>query len=139
VNILSADRVEELLEMTHLGLVSYKVPKTGEVVPMLQIVPAKSNEERLLLVSPELASVLATIITRLRADNDGPVPLTRRYDHYQRETGPALPHLSQHRHGWNWMVPNPTTIQFGGPLRGRTRMRENRVRSLAEVGASWRG
>ncbi len=104
-------RVEELLEMTHLGLVSYKVPKTGEVVPMLQIVPSKSNEERLLLVSPELASVLATVITRLRADNNGTVPLTRRYDPYQRETGPALPHLFQHRNGWNWMVPSPTTIQ----------------------------
>ena len=33
---------------------------------MLQIVPSKTNEERLLLVSPELASVLAAIITRLR-------------------------------------------------------------------------
>ena len=104
-------RVEELLEMTHLGLVSYKLPKTGEVVPMLQIVPSKSNEERLLLVSPELASVLASIITRLRAENKGTVPLTRRYDHYQRETGPALPHLFQHRNGWKWMVPAPTTIQ----------------------------
>jgi hypothetical protein len=87
------------------------VPKTGEVVPMLQIVPSKSNEERLLLVGPELASVLATIITRLRANNNGTVPLTRRFDYYQRETGPALPHLFQHRNGWNWMVPNPTTIQ----------------------------
>jgi integrase len=104
-------RVEELLEMTHLGLVSYKLPKTGEVLPMLQIVPSKSNEERLLLVSPELAGVLATAITRLRADNNGRVPLTRRYDRYQRETGPALPHLFQHRNGWNWMVPNPNTIQ----------------------------
>jgi hypothetical protein len=27
-------------------------------VPLLQIVPSKSNEERLLLVDPELASVL---------------------------------------------------------------------------------
>jgi integrase len=78
---------------------------------MLQVVPSKGNEERVLLVSPELASDLATIITRLRADNNGTIPLTRRYDHYQRETGPALPHLFQHRHGWNWMVPAPTTIQ----------------------------
>ena len=97
-------RVEELLEMTHLGLVSYKVPKTGEVVPMLQIVPSKSNEERLLLVGPELASVLATIITRLRADNDGTVPLTRRYDYYQRGTGPALPHP----------VPAPQRLELDG-------------------------
>ncbi|MFI6728519.1 hypothetical protein [Streptomyces atratus] len=54
-------RAEELTELTHLTLVSYKLPDTGEIVPLLQIVPSKSNEERLLLVSPELASFLATI------------------------------------------------------------------------------
>lgn len=104
-------RVEELLEATHLGLVSYKVPNTGELVPMLQIVPSKSNEERLLLVSPELASVLATIITRLRADNDGTVPLSARYDPHERVPGPMLPHLFQHRIGWKWVVPASTTVQ----------------------------
>lgn len=41
-------RVEELLELTHLALVSYRLPGTGETVPLLQIVPSKSNEERLL-------------------------------------------------------------------------------------------
>jgi hypothetical protein len=65
---LTGIRIEELLEITHLALVSYRLPDTGEVVPLLQIVPSKSNEERLLLVSPELASVLATVITRLRDD-----------------------------------------------------------------------
>ena len=53
-------RVEELLELTHLAVVSYKLADTGEVIPLLQIVPSKSNEERLLLINPELASVLAT-------------------------------------------------------------------------------
>jgi len=43
-------RIEEMLEITHLALVSYRLPKTGEVVPMLQIVPSKTNEERLLLI-----------------------------------------------------------------------------------------
>ena len=104
-------RIEELLEITHLGLVSYKLPDTGEVVPMLQIVPSKANEERLLLVGPELASVLATIITRLRAENGGTVPLTTRYDPYERVLGPPLPHLIQHRNGWKWNVPSNTTVQ----------------------------
>lgn len=104
-------RVEELLEITHLGLVSYKLPTTGELVPMLQIVPSKSNEERLLLVSPELASVLATVITRLRAENDGNVPLSARYDTHERVPGPTLPHLFQHRIGWKWVVPASTTVQ----------------------------
>lgn len=104
-------RVEELLEITHLAITSYQLPETGEVVPMLQIVPSKNNEERLLLISPELASVLATIISRLRADNDGAIPLTPRYDHYERVFGPRLPHLFQHRHGWSWSVPSPASVQ----------------------------
>jgi integrase len=90
-------RLEELLEITHLALVSYRLPNTGEVVPLLQIVPSKSNEERLLLVSPELASVLATIITRLRRLGGGAVSLVARYDQHERVTGPALPHLFQRR------------------------------------------
>jgi site-specific recombinase XerD len=96
----SGTRIEELLEITHLALVSYQLPDSGEVVPLLQIVPSKSNEERLLLVSPELASALAAIITRLRNDNDGAVPLVARYDASERITGPALPHLFQRRIRW---------------------------------------
>lgn len=41
-------RIEELTELTHLALVSYRLPDTGEIVPMLQIVPSKANVERLL-------------------------------------------------------------------------------------------
>jgi integrase len=108
---LTGVRVEELVEITHLGLVSYQLPDTGEVVPMLQIVPSKSNEERLLLVSPELASVLATIITRLRRHNDGTVALTARYDLGERTVGPPLPHLFQRRWGWRWQVVSHSTIQ----------------------------
>ncbi|MEU6731534.1 hypothetical protein ABZ917_48185 [Nonomuraea wenchangensis] len=48
---------------------------------------------------PELASVLAQVITRLR-DEDGNVPLVCRYDPYERRTGPPLPHLLQRRRGW---------------------------------------
>ncbi|MGH3882622.1 MAG: tyrosine-type recombinase/integrase [Pseudonocardiaceae bacterium] len=103
-------RAEELTEITHLALVSYRLPDTGEIVPMLQIVPSKSNEERLLLVSPELASVLATIITRLRAHHDGTIALTTRYDYHDRITGPPLPHLFQRRRGWQWQVISRTTI-----------------------------
>ncbi len=104
-------RVEELVEITHLALVSYQLPDTGEKVPMLQILPSKANEERLLLVSPELASVLASIITRLRREHDGTVPLTARYDPHEHLTGPPLPHLFQHRHGPIWAVPNYNTIR----------------------------
>jgi hypothetical protein len=92
-------RIEELLEITHLALVSYRLPDTGEVVPLLQIVPSKSNEERLLLVTPALASVLAAVIYRIR-DADGRVPPVARYDPHERTTGPLLPHLFQRKIGW---------------------------------------
>lgn len=95
----SGIRLEELLELTHLALVSYRLPGPGEIVPLLQIVPSKTNQERLLLVPPELASVLAEIITRQRRD-DGRIPLVARYDPYERVTGPPLPHLLQRRRGW---------------------------------------
>ena len=39
---------------------------TGELVPLLQIVPSKTDNERLLVVSPELADVLSAIISRVR-------------------------------------------------------------------------
>lgn len=87
-------RIEELLEITHLALVSYRLPDTKEVVPLLQIVPSKSNEERLLLVTPELASVLASIITRLRG-SQGHVPVTARYDpHEATNRNPRCPTCS---------------------------------------------
>jgi hypothetical protein len=48
-------------------------------VPLLQIAPSKTDAERLLVVSPDLADVLAAIITRL-AGPAGKIPLTARYD-----------------------------------------------------------
>lgn len=64
-------RIEELLELTHLALVSHRLSTTGELVPLLQIVPSKTNEERLLLVTPDLARVLAEIVSRLRNRHGG--------------------------------------------------------------------
>jgi integrase len=107
----SGVRIEELLELTHLALVSYQLPSTGETVPLLQIVPSKTNEERLLLVSPELASVLACIISRLRRRHSGSVPLVARYDHYEAVTGPPLPHLFQRRWGTGQQVLSTQTVR----------------------------
>lgn len=108
---LTGVRIEELLDLTHLALASYRLPDTSEIIPLLQIVPSKSNEERLLLVSPELASVLATIVTRLRQRNDSTIPAAKRYDVHQRTTGPNLPHLFQRRVGWRSEVIAMQTVQ----------------------------
>ena len=104
-------RIEEMLEITQLALVSYRLVDTGEIVPLLQIVPSKTDSERLLLVSPELAHVLASIISRLRAAGNGAVALVRRYDSHELITGPALPHLFQRRRGFRNEVITRTTAQ----------------------------
>jgi integrase len=93
-------RIEELMEITQLAIVSYRLPETGELVPLLQIVPSKSNEERLLLISPELASVLASIVKRLRDQHDGAIPLVARYDGHEKVLRPPLPHLFQRKVGY---------------------------------------
>ena len=41
-------RIEELTELSHHSLVQYRLPTTGEIVPLLQIAPSKSDAERLL-------------------------------------------------------------------------------------------
>jgi site-specific recombinase XerD len=104
-------RIEELLELTHLALVSYRLPDTGEILPLLQILPSKSNEERLLLVDPELASVLACLVKRLRDHNNGAIPLVSRYDQREKVTGPPLPHLFQRKIGWRPSVISPTVVK----------------------------
>lgn len=106
-------RVEELLEITQLGVVSYKLPDTGETVPMLQIVPSKTNEERLLLGSPELASVLASLITRLRTRNHGTIPLTARYDHHEHTTGPPRRTYSSTASAGNGKCQEPRASRTG--------------------------
>ncbi|MEU4081273.1 hypothetical protein [Streptomyces venezuelae] len=47
-------------------MVQYRLPTTGATVPLLQFAPPKTGQERVLLVSPELADVLSAIIRRVR-------------------------------------------------------------------------
>ena len=91
-------RVEELTELSHHSVVQYQLPATGQTIPLLQIAPSKLDEERLLVVSPELAEVLATILRRVR-DPDGAVPLVVAYDTHERVWHPPMPLLFQHRVG----------------------------------------
>jgi len=93
-----------------VALISYTLPDTGEVVPLLQVVPSKNDQEWLLLVTPELASVLASIITRVRGA-DGRVPLVARWDEHERVLGPTLPHLLQRKYAWRDVVISTTTVQ----------------------------
>jgi hypothetical protein len=93
---LTGIRVEELLELSHHSLVQYRLPDTGELVPLLQIAPSKTDAERLLVVSPELADVLSAIICRIRG-TDGAVPLVRGRDWHELIWLPPSPLLFQRR------------------------------------------
>jgi hypothetical protein len=87
-------RVEELTELSHHSLVQYRLPTTGELIPLLQIAPSKTDAERLLVVSPDLADVLATIIRRVR-DRSGVVPLVVAYDTREHTWSAPTPFLFQ--------------------------------------------
>lgn len=91
-------RIEEMLELTHHSFIAYTLPTTGEVVPMLQVAPSKTDAERLLLVSPELAEVLTAIIFRVRAGKAA-LPLVAAYDVFEQTWSPPMPFLFQRRFG----------------------------------------
>jgi hypothetical protein len=94
----SGIRIEELLELTHHSFIAYTLPTTGEVVPMVQIAPSKTDTERLILVSPELGEVLTAIIHRVRAGSAA-LPLVCAYDSLECVWSPPMPFLFQRPHG----------------------------------------
>jgi hypothetical protein len=65
---------------------------------MLQIAPSKTDAERLLLVSPELAEVLTAIIFRVRAGKAA-LPLVSAYDVFEQTWSPVMPFVFQRRFG----------------------------------------
>jgi integrase-like protein len=89
-------RIEELTELSHHSLVQYRLPSTGELIPLLQIAPSKTDAERLLVISPELADVLSAVITRIRGDS-GAVPLVVSFDDNEKLWNPPMPLLFQRR------------------------------------------
>jgi site-specific recombinase XerD len=95
-------RIEELLELTHLSLRPFREPN-GQIIPLLQIAPSKSDAERMLPVSPELAHVFSRIVLRhthtgeAASDKSSPptVPLVSRWDDHERVHSAPLPYLFQ--------------------------------------------
>ena len=91
-------RVEELAELSHHSLVQYQHPSTGQVIPLLHIAPSKTDEERLLVISPGLADVLSAALLRVRGPA-GTVPLAAAYDQYEKTWLPPMPLIFQRRIG----------------------------------------
>ena len=102
-------RIEELMELTHQAISSYRLPSTGELVPLLQIAPSKTDAERLLLVDPELADVLSAIVCRIRAPN-GAVPLLAAYDYSEKTWMPPMGLLFQRSIGGQQHAFHPGAI-----------------------------
>lgn len=100
-------RIEEVLEITHRSFVSYRLPSTGEVIPMLQITPSKTDKERLLVIGPELAVAFAEIISHVRGEHHQ-LPLVSRYDSAERVHSPELPFLFQRTWGTRQQAINPS-------------------------------
>lgn len=139
-------RIEEMLELTHYSFIAYTLPTTGEVVPMLQVAPSKTDAERLLLVSPELAEVLTAIIFRVRP-GQAALPLVSAYDVFEQTWSPPMPFLFQRRFGTEdrpltrsyireCLVAMSDTAQIvagGQPLQWPTRSRSGRRFSRSAV------
>jgi integrase len=92
-------RVEELGEISHHSLIQYHDDATGQVIPLLHIAPSKTDQERLVVISPVLTGVLGAVISRIRGAT-GAVPCVRRYDRHERKFDDAtVPLLFQRRFG----------------------------------------
>jgi hypothetical protein len=89
-------RIEELTELSHHSLIQYRLPDSRQLIPLLQIAPSKTDTERLLVISPELADVLSSIVARIRAGQPQ-VPLVVSYDKNERVYNPPMPLLFQWR------------------------------------------
>ena len=101
-------RIEELSELSHHSLVQYTPPTSNELIPLLQIAPSKTDTERLLVISPELADVLAAVIHRIR-EPSGAVATVASYDPHERVWNPPMPLLFQRRFGrGNRAIPSGT-------------------------------
>lgn len=104
-------RIEELVEITTLALSIYRLPGSDEALPLLQVVPSKTDRERVLLVSPELAHVFALVKKRI-SRADGGVPLTIRYDEAERVYSAPLPHLFQTHSGSERRAMSPGRVRI---------------------------
>ena len=104
-------RIEELTELTHHSLVQYRLPDSGELVPLLHIAPSKTDIERLLVISPELADVLAAIVARTRDIRTGAVPDVIAYDRYECRFLPPMPVLFQHLEGLDRRPLSPGSVR----------------------------
>jgi integrase len=118
-------RIEEMLELTHLSVRPLR-KQNGEIVPLLQVAPSKTDEERILPMSPALAKVISDIIGRHQAKH-GSVPLLRRLDRSQREFSAPMPFLFQHhfRSGAGYVFSDGTIRKYLAAAAAKAGLRDS--------------
>lgn len=114
-------RIEELSELSHHSLIQYQLPDTSALIPLLQIAPSKTDAERLLVISPDLADALSQIVSRIRAGKPD-VPRVVSYDKNERVFNAPLPLLFQ----WHRRLENRAVSE--------TALRHYLDHALAETG-----
>ena len=92
-------RIEEVLELVHMSIQPYKLPATGETIPLLHFAPSKTDTERLMVASPELVHILYRVLSRVTQQQTGSVPLTQRWDPGEKVLSSPMPHLFVRRYG----------------------------------------
>ncbi|WP_298867630.1 tyrosine-type recombinase/integrase [uncultured Microbacterium sp.] len=91
-------RIEELTELSQMSMRQYVPSTTNTIVPLLHVVPSKTDTERLLPMSPELVKVLVEVQRRAK-DGSTVIPLSVRYDNDEKTFSDPLPHLFARRVG----------------------------------------
>ena len=96
-------RIEEMLELTQLDLHDYQHrDPTIDRVLLLHVNPSKTDRERMVVVAPELAAVLAAMVRRIRAavaSTGTALPFLVAYDYAECVDTEALPFLFQRTAG----------------------------------------
>ena len=96
-------RVEEMLELTQLDVHEYdhRDPAVGKVL-LLHVNPSKLDQERMVVIAPELAAVLASITRRIRhatRSAQTALPSVVLYDYAECQNSEPLPFFFQRTAG----------------------------------------
>jgi len=96
-------RIEEMLELTQLDVHEYehRDPSVGKVL-LLHVNPSKQDQERMLVIAPELAAILASIARRIRhavGATDSALPSVVLYHYAECQNSEPLPFFFQRTAG----------------------------------------
>jgi integrase len=96
-------RIEEMLELTQLDVHEYqhRDPAIGKIL-LLHVNPSKQDQERMLVIAPELAAILAAITRRIRTavgSTRPALPSVVLYDYAECQDSQPLPFFFQRTAG----------------------------------------